>query len=336
MSQTQQTTVDTATSTSAVSIQRPLVGILFLLLGTTLFPIQDVIIKGFSGTYAVHQIVFLRSLLAIPIVLVIAHFDGGLRPLKLGSISLQLLRAAGAFVSYMVYYMALATIGLAKTAAITFSTPIFVTILALLFLDEKIGIHRWGAVIVGLIGVLVIVRPGLGVFEPAALLALLATATYAISIIATRKMGTKVSGSAMTIFTLGFYALGGGLVGLVFSNIAVDSPHPSLAFLFRAWFWPEPEHWLLFCALGLISGIGFYALSQAYRLADASMVTPFEYTYLPWAILWGFVFFGNLPDLPTWIGMLIIVAAGLYILSRESVRGRALVRKKGLGVMRQR
>ncbi|MEQ8652981.1 MAG: DMT family transporter [Kiloniellales bacterium] len=336
MSQIQQSTIDAATPLAAVPSQRPLAGILFLLLGTTLFPIQDVIIKSFSDTYAVHQIVFLRSLCAIPVVLIIAHVDGGLRPFKIGSIGLQTLRAGTAFLSYLVYYMALAAIGLAETASITFSTPLFVTVFALFFLGEKIGLQRWAAVIVGLIGVLVIVRPGLGVFEPAAILALLAAIAYAVSIVATRKLGPTARGSSMTIFILGFFTLGGGLTGLIFSQIDIASPHPSLAFLFRPWSWPEPAHWPLFAALGLISGIGFFALTQAYRLADASVVTPFEYTYLPWAILWGFVFFGNLPDLATWLGLTLIVGAGLFILFRESVRGRAVVSKKGLGVMRQR
>ncbi len=336
MSQLQQTSVVTATSLAPALSQRPLAGILYLLLATTLFPIQDVIIKSFSDLYAVHQIVFLRSLCAIPVVLLIAQLDGSLRPLRLGSIKLQTLRAASAFLSYTVYYMALASIGLAETAAITFSTPIFVTILALLFLGEKIGLQRWGAILVGLLGVLVIVRPGLGVFEPAALLALLAAITYAVSIIATRKLGAKVSGGAMTLYALGLYTLGGGLFGLVFSNLPLASPHPSLAFLFRPWIWPEPAHWPLFGALGLISGIGFFALSQAYRLADASVVTPFEYTVLPWAILWGFVFFGTLPDGATWIGLFLIVAAGLFILFREAALGRRIAGKKGLGIMRQR
>ncbi len=336
MSQTQQSTVDVTTLLAAVPSQRPVAGILFLLLGTTLFPIQDVIIKSFSGIYAVHEIVFLRSVFAIPFVLIIAHFDGGLRPMKLGSLRLQTLRGVSSFISYMVYYMALAAIGLAETAAITFATPIFVTILAMFFLGEKIGVWRWGAVVVGLLGVLTIVRPGLGVFEPAALLALTAAITYAIAIVATRKLGPSARGSSMTIFMLGVYLFGGALTGLIFSQIEVASPHPSLAFLFRPWSWPEPAHWPLFAALGLISGVGFFALTQAYRLADASVVTPFEYTYLPWAILWGFLFFGNLPDLPTWIGLTLIVGSGLFILFRESVSGRAIVGKRGLGVMRQR
>ncbi len=316
--------------------QRPLAGILFLLLATTIFPIQDVIIKSFSDTYAVHQIVFLRSVFAVPVVIAIAYFEDGLRPLKIGSWRLQLLRGGMAFASYTVYYMALAAIGLAETAAITFSTPIFVTVLAIFFLGERIGRQRWIAVFVGLAGVMVIVRPGAGVFEPAAVLALTAALAYATSIIATRKLGNQTNGSTMTLVTLGVYILGGGLFGLVFSFVSVEAPHPSLAFLFRAWSWPEPLHWLLFLALGLISGIGFYALSQAYRLADASVVTPFEYTYLPWAVLWGFVFFGNLPDLETWMGLVLIVGAGLFILFRESVKNRSVVRKRGLGVLRQR
>ncbi len=324
---------DPAIGTAA---QRPMAGILFLLLATTIFPIQDVIIKSFSGTYAVHQIVFLRSIFAIPVVIVIAHFEGGLFPLKLGSWRLQLLRGGTAFASYMVYYMALAAIGLAETAAITFSTPMFVTVFAIFFLGERIGRQRWLAILVGFLGVMVIVRPGAGVFEPAAVLALGAAIAYAVSIIATRKLGNSTNGSTTTFCTFGVYILGSGLFGLAFSFISVDSPHPSLAFLFRPWSWPEPLHWPLFVALGLISGVGFFALSQAYRLADASVVTPFEYTYLPWAVLWGFVFFGNLPDVETWVGLLLIVGAGLFILFRESVRGRSLVRKRGLGVMRQR
>ena len=140
----------------------------------------------------------------------------------------------------------------------------------------------------------------------------------------------------MTVFMLGFFILGGAVCGLVFSNIPVDSPHPSVAFLFRAWTWPEPTHWLLFLALGCISGIGFFALSQAYRLADASVVTPFEYAYLPWTVLWGYVFFGSLPDSLTWVGLFLIVGAGLFILFRETVGGRRVVRRRGLGVLRQR
>ena len=319
-----------------VQSHHPAAGIAFLLLATTLFPVQDVIIKTLSGDFAVHQIVFWRGVFALPIVAGFAWLSGGLWPLKLGSVPLQLARAAAGFSSYLVYYMALAAIGLAETAAITFSTPIFVTILAMFFLGEKIGLFRWFAVALGLVGVVIIVQPGAGVFEPAAVLALLAAVSYAVSIILTRKLGNRTNGGSMTLFTVCFFIVGGGLLGLVFSHVEAASPHPSLDFLYRGWTPLESRDWLLLMALGGISGVGFYALSQAYRLAEASVVTPFEYTYLPWAFLWGWVFFGSLPGLSTGVGLVLIVGAGLLIVFREASLGRRIVRARGLGVLRQR
>jgi len=316
--------------------QRPLAGILFLCLGTTLFPLQDVIIKTISGGYAVHEIVFFRGLFALPLVLVIVHFDSGLGALKLGSLRLQLFRAAAGFTSYLVYYMALATLGMAETAAITFSTPLFVTALAVPFLGETIGWQRWTAVLIGLLGVVVMMRPGVGVFEPAALLALMAAISYGSAIIATRKLGNRTNGGTVTLFSTVFFMLTGGALGLGFHGHETESAHPSVAFLFHPWVLPQGRDWLLLMALGCISAVGFYALTQAYRLADASVVTPFEYTYLPWAVLWGWVFFGNLPGPHTWIGLVLIVGAGLFVIYREAILGRKVVRRRGLGIMRQR
>ncbi|MBT3556281.1 MAG: DMT family transporter [Rhodospirillales bacterium] len=316
--------------------QRPLAGILFLLLGTTVFPLQDVIIKTLSTDYAVHQIVFLRGLFAAPVVLFIVWVTGDMRDMRIGSFWLQMIKAAGGFTSYFVYYMALAAIGMAETSAITFSTPLFVTVMAIFFLSEKIGLQRWLAVIMGLVGVVVVIQPGASVFEPAAVLALLAAVFYASSIIATRKLGNRSNGGTTTLFTLVFFIIAGGIVGLIFQGQETTSTHPSLQFLYRAWFWPEGSEWLYFIALGVISGVGFYALTQAYRIADASVVTPFEYTYILWTVLWGYVFFGALPAMTTWIGLILIVGSGLFIVYREADKGRSVVLKKGLGILRQR
>ena len=315
-----------------------------LLIGTTLFPIQDVIIKSLSDTYAVHQIVVMRGLFALPIVAAAVRIENRSWRLRIGSWPWQMARAASAFVSYLVYYMALAAIGLAETAAVTFSTPIFVVILAAIFLKEKIGPPRWTAVAVGLVGVLTIVRPGAGVFEPAVILALLAAVSYATAIVLTRKIGATTNGGTMTLITVLFFVIAGAVLGLVFSSGLVGSggtdPHPSLAFLYRSWTWPVGVDWLLLIGIGVISGIGFFTLTQAYRLAEASLVTSFEYTYLPWSVLWGWVFFATLPDLWTWVGLVLIVGAGLGIVYRESQlyrrRGRRRLLRRGLGVLRQR
>ena len=122
--------------------ERPFVGIAFLLAATTIFPLQDVIIKFLSDAYAVHQVVFIRSLFALPLVVLIARFEGQLFPLKIGSWRLQITRSLAAFFSYTRYYLALSSIGLAEAVAIAFSTPIFVTLLAMGFLGEKVGPRR--------------------------------------------------------------------------------------------------------------------------------------------------------------------------------------------------
>ena len=321
------------------SSSRPAAGIGFLLLGTTLFPIQDVIIKSLSDGYAVTQIVVMRGLFALPMVAVAVRWENRSWRLRVGPIGLQMARSAAAFTSYVMYYMALATIGLAQTSAVTFSTPIFVTILAPLFLGERIGWPRWLAVSVGLVGVLVIVRPGSAVFEPAVILALLAAVSYASAIILTRKLGPHTNGGSMTLISVVFFIAAGLALGLVVTPFESSSAHPSIAFLFRDWIRPDGSDWLLLMGIGAISGVGFFALSQAYRLAEASLVTPFEYTYLPWAVLWGWVFFDALPDTATWIGLVLIVGAGLGIVYREARlagRGRRRILRRGLGVLRQR
>jgi drug/metabolite transporter (DMT)-like permease len=315
---------------------RTLLGVTFLFVATLIYPLQDVVIKTFSNDYAVHQIVFLRSLFSLPIIFLIAYYDGALRDFRVGSWPLQLLRAFVTFCSYLFYYMALATIGLAETAAITFAAPLFVTVMAFFFLGEKVGIARWGSVIVGLIGVIIVVQPGSNVFDPAAILAVLAAFTYGSSTIITRKLGAATNGGTTAIITVLFFIFGGAVLGLIFSPLAGQASHPSVAFLYRAWIWPAPEHWWLFAAIGVISGIGFFCLIQAYRVAEASVVTPFEYVYLFWSVLWGWVFFSALPGPSTWLGLALIVGAGLFIVYRETVKGRRIVRRRGLGVMRQR
>jgi S-adenosylmethionine uptake transporter len=328
-------TIPTATI-SAEGENRTLLGVGFLLFATTIYPLQDVIIKSLSAQYAVHEIVFLRGLFSLPIVLLICHFDGALRDFRIGSFWLQFARAGMSFLSYLAYYMALATIGLAETAAITFSTPIFVTVMAYFFLNEKVGLPRWISVIVGMIGVVIVVQPGSRVFEPAAILAVLAAFTYGTSTILTRKLGTRTNGGTSTLFTVVLFIFGGALLGLIFSPLDGHSAHASVAFLYRAWIWPEPSHWWLFAALGMISGVGFFCLVQAYRIAEASVVTPFEYVYLFWSVLWGWVFFSTLPTASTWIGITLIVGAGLFIVYREATKGRKITLRRGLGVMRQR
>ena len=181
--------------------------------------------------------------------------------------------------------------------------------------------------LVGFLGVLIIAQPT-GQFEPAMLLAVLSALTYASAITLTRKLAGNAASGALAVYAmLGNFALG-ALTGLLFGSgaFAELSSHPSLQFLLRSWPMPTLDDIGLIALCGLIAGTGFYLLATAYHVAPVSAVTPFEYTSLPWGILWGVVFFSTLPGANTLIGLALVVGSGLYIVRRERIRKTRIVR----------
>ncbi len=309
-----------------MTLDQPLRAIAILCLGIALFSTQDVAIKWLSGGYPVHQIVFVRSIVGLLPILLIAHFDGGWASLWPRRPWLHLFRALLAFASYTTYYLALAALELADAVALFFSTPLFVTVLSVFLLKEEVGLRRWVAVLVGFLGVLVMMRPGSAVFEPAAFLAVAAALAYALSIPITRKLGASSTAASMALSMSLAYLAASVLIGLLWGDGSLaGSGHPSMDFLLRAWRMPAGQDLAIMVYCGLIAGCGFYCLSQAYRLGPASVVTPFEYSALPWAVVWGFLIWGDLPDGLGIAGILLVVGSGLYVLHREAVLGRKTV-----------
>jgi S-adenosylmethionine uptake transporter len=174
-------------------------------------------------------------------------------------------------------------------------------------------------------------QPNGGAIEPAALFAVLAALFYALSVIATRLLGATESGASLAFSVTVIYVGLNGLLGLWLGGGALaQEGHPSLEFLLRAWAFPGWRDFWLMAACGLIAAFGFYFLSQAYRLAKATSVAPFEYVSLPLAAFWGFLFWNEVPDATTVLGVALIVGSGLYVLHRESVRGRRIAAGRGL------
>jgi S-adenosylmethionine uptake transporter len=312
-------------------VDSPLRAVLCVMAGISIFSIQDVIIKSISGAYPVHQIVFVRSLVALVPLLVVAHFDGGLAGLRTRRPWAHLARACVMLGAYTAFYLALAALPLATTVALFFVAPLMITALSHFVLGEKARLRRWIAVGVGFVGVLVITRPDGGTMEPAALLAVLAALFYAVSAIATRRLGATESGASLAFSVTLIYVGLNGLLGLWIGNGSMaEEGHPSLEFLLRAWAMPTWRDLGLMAACGLIAAFGFYFLSQAYRLAQASTVAPFEYVSLPFAALWGYLFWREVPDGETVLGIALIVGSGLYVLHRESLRGRRTAAGRGL------
>ena len=295
-------------------------GMAALALGVFVFSTQDAIIKSISGDYAVTQAIVIRSLVSLPILAAMVHIRSG--PTKSHQRHFRPSRRRTSFhlrPSTAYYALAFPALPLAEAIALFFVSPIFVTLLAGPLLGEKVSLNSWFAVTVGFVGVLFIVRPGSALFEPAALLSLISAAAYALAMVFARKLGVSEPATVMAFYQNGAYLLGAIVIAGVCAALGLTKlGHPSLDFLVRPWVTPTPKDFLLMAACGVIAAIAMSLLTQAYRLAEANLVTVFEYTGMIWAPLWGFLFFGEIPRWTTLIGMLLIVAAGLYSLMRAA------------------
>ena len=305
------------------AMNRQLLGMLSVAAGVSIFTVQDVIVKEFSGLYPVHQIVVVRSLVALPLLLVatVAMQGGSLRIHRIG---LHVLRGIFLYISYVSYYLAMAQLPLATTVALYFTVPFFVATLGIPILGERVGARSWVAIGVGFLGVLVIVQPGAGFIEPASFLPMVSALAYSISALLARRLGTTEGGAAMALMVTAVYVVAGALTALALAGAApAEDAHRSVRFLLNPWIWPSLLDLSLLSLCGVISAGGFFLLSQGYRLAVANRAALFEYAALPWSILWGYLFFANLPNAAMLAGAAVIMGAGVYTLrhEREEARG---------------
>ena len=294
---------------------QPLRGIAYLCLGVLIFSLQDAVIKQVSGGYPLTEVLSLRSIVAIPILLLLVQREVGLRAVLAKGYGALILRATLMFVAYMAYYLAFPALPLADAVALYFTVPLFVTLLAGPMLGERAGWQVWAAVAVGFAGVLVMLQPGSGFFEPAALLSLLSAVMYAGAMLMARGMGPTHAASVMSLYQNLVFLLGAlGIALLVTLLGVVEASHPSMMFLVRPWATPGPMDAFLIFGCGVVATIGTLLLTSAYRIARANLVAPFEYSGVLWAPLWGLLFFGEVPRLTTVVGAAMIVGAGLVAL----------------------
>lgn len=292
-------------------------GILFMVFGVFVFSIQDLIIKKISGAYPVHEIVFVRSFTAILLIALIARFDQGLSGLKTSKLWLHIARAGVMFGAYTLYYLGLASLSLAETTVISYAAPFFIATLALVFLGERVTGTQWAAIALGFLGVIIVMRPGTGLFDLAALLPLAAAMLYSVAQMLARYIGRTDTGSSLAFYLTISFILLSGLIGIVLELLGVSlTGNPSFDFLVRPWAWPKNRDLGLMLLCGLVASLGIYCLSQAYRLAPAAMAASFEYSSIPWVILWGVLFFSEWPTLATLAGVILVVGSGLFILSK--------------------
>jgi drug/metabolite transporter (DMT)-like permease len=306
------------TTISAPAIPQNLRAIALLVAGIALFSVQDLILKLLSDGYPLSQAMVFRSLTAMPLMALLVHYDGGLQTLFTRGMLKMIGRGFVVFAPYTLYYLALAALPIATVVALFFAAPLFITLLSVPMLGERVGKPRWIAVAVGFGGVVLMARPGTDLFDWAAFLAVGAAATYALAMISARQLGRTETAAAMAFWGNAVFLLCAGLLSLVFGAGQFEgATHKSIAFLTRAWVTPTPQDLALMCTCGVIAAIALTLLTQAYRMGEASIVASFEYTAMIWGVIYGWVFFADWPTPVGWLGISIISAAGLFVLWRE-------------------
>ncbi len=278
----------------------PLKGILLMNLAMFLLAGMDGISKTLAADYAVPQILCVRFLIFCVFALAIARPKSLRSAFRSKHPYLQIARSLIITIEVGVFILAFRYLPLADTHAIAGIAPLMVTALAVPFLGEKVGLRRWSAIAIGFVGLLIIVRPGIGVFNPAALIALAGAGLWAVYQILVRKVSDDDAATSL-------------LYMAVIGAVVMTALAP---FFWKA---PDTTGWLLLLALGLVGSLGHYILIQAFRAAPASTLQPFHYIVLLWATVIGYLVFGDLPDIWTILGAVVIAASGLYAFYRERV-----------------
>ncbi|MGL4238310.1 DMT family transporter [Tabrizicola sp.] len=292
-------------------------GILALTMGIAIFSVQDVILKQLSGDYPLHQAMVLRSLTALPFHLAIVWwFDGRLSTITTPNWRKMLARGLPSFVAYTAYYLGLAYVPMADAVALFFTSPLFITLAAVIFMSERVSLLTTVALAGGFAGVLLIVKPGAASFDLAALLPILGAFGYAMTMVIARSLGRTESAAAMAFWgNVCFLLCALALSALYGSGAYAGASHPSLAFLTRGWVMPDATDLALMVSCGVIAAVGITLLTYAYRIAPSSSVAPFEYSFMFWGVLWGWTIWGDFPDILGWVGIAIIIGAGLLVIS---------------------
>ncbi len=304
---------------SAAAPQERVKAALYAVFAVGLASMQDAVVKGVSADLPAYETIIFRTVSSLPLLLGWLWWSGSFSNLFPGKLlPLLLARSLILCSAYFAFVLSIAALPIATSVSIYFTMPFIVAALAGWSLGERVPGYRWFAICIGFAGVLLMVRPGSEAFQPAAFLALFSAFGYAIGQMMGRHLSMRIAPVVIinwqniTYFAVAVVV---GLVAPLFSGMAIEDK--SLAFLLRAWTWPDQQQLLLLIIVGVLSTFAATSFLLAYRHAEANFVAPFEYTALLWAVMNGMIFFGDFPDGYTWAGAAIVVCAGIWMLRKE-------------------
>jgi drug/metabolite transporter (DMT)-like permease len=267
--------------------------------GVACLCINDALAKTLTAHYSALQIQFLRNVIALPFAVLIAYKMGGSEALRSHRPIAHLFRGGLWIGATILFFTSLKYLGLAEATALIFVAPLFITALSALIFREYVGWRRWLAVLVGFIGVLIAIRPGTSAFQTVSLLPVATAFVYALLMLSARWVDGRES-----VWTLLLYMTGTGAM-------------LSLFIVPLVWIPVRPEDLWLFGAVAIFGTAGMTMMTQAFRLAPAVVVAPFDYTAIIWATLLGWLFWNEIPDQLTFLGAAIIITSGVFIIIRE-------------------
>ena len=267
--------------------------------GVACLSANDALAKSLLDRYGPLQILFLRNVIALPFAALLAWRMGGAGALRSARPGAHAVRGALWIAATILFFTSFRHLPLAEATALIFVAPLFITALSALLLREHVGPRRWAAVSVGFLGVLIVIRPGTGAFEPASLLPIATAFLYALLMLSARWIERGESVWTMLLYLT---ATSAGLSALAVPFV---------------WAPPLAEDLGLFAAIALFGTAGMAMMTQAFRLAPSALVAPLDYTGLIWATAFGWLFWSEIPDGPAFLGAGVIVASGVYIIWRE-------------------
>ena len=301
-------------------------GILFILIGMGFFSVQDALIKFVYNDAALYELYFGRTVAALFLLISFLKLSNKKIELKTYYPVLTSIRVICFFFGFSFFYISLTYMSLAMANALFFCCPFFVSILAVIFLKEKVGIRRWLAIATGFIGVFIVLDPNFNSFDYMKLSPIACALCYAVSMTI-----TKITSDKDNVYTQMLHLYFGAIVISILFFIFTGKGQfntfsdPTFQFIFREWFTNPGYSWPFIVAMGFISVLAFYFILNAYSIASPSVVSLYEYSLILWAILTGYMLFDNIPTLKTLIGVSIIISAGIYIYLREKIRDQLIV-----------
>lgn len=288
-------------------------GVVYMLAAGATLTVMDAGIKWLTEDYPVPQIGFMRYAVGIVVAIIFAWRFGGVATLRTSRPVGHALRSIFNLGTMLTFYYALDLLPLADTIAIGYAAPLFMTILSVPLLGERVGWRRWSAVVVGFVGVIVIVQPSPSGIGPGGLFALAAALLYALTLVTSRQLSTTESSHTI----LFYYS--------VFVLVALAGFMPGM------WVTPRIDDLWIILLVGIGGSFGQFFLNQAFRYGEVSLLAPLDYAALIWATLLGFLLWGDIPSAWVWIGAAIIVASGIYIVRREAMLHRQAAPKTVVG-----